>query len=80
MVAKAKLNIIEVLISTVLIDLFISHYEFVSVNNMLEQLNFRKRTMKIPNITNSENIEAYNNKIINLTKKVYCYYNPGQNI
>ena len=58
LVAKAKLNIIEVLISTVLIELFISHYEFVSVNNILEQYNFRKRTMKIPIITNSENIEA----------------------
>ena len=30
---KGKLNIIEVPISKALINLYISHYEFVSVNN-----------------------------------------------
>ena len=37
MLAKTKLNIIEVLISKALIDSSISHDEFVLVNNVLKE-------------------------------------------
>ena len=37
MFAKSKLNSIEVLISKALIDLNISHDEFVFINNVLKQ-------------------------------------------
>ena len=37
MLAKSKLNSMEVLISKALIDSYISHDEFVSVNNVLKK-------------------------------------------
>ena len=42
LLGKTKLNIIEVLISKVLIDSYIS-YEFVSVNNVLREHNEIKK-------------------------------------
>ena len=39
LLAKSKLNNIEVLISKVLINLFISHNEFVLINNVLKEYN-----------------------------------------
>ena len=39
MLAKTKLDTIEVLISKSLIDLYISHDEFVLVNNVLREYN-----------------------------------------
>ena len=35
--AKAKLNSTEVLISKALIDLYINHDEFISINNVLKE-------------------------------------------
>ena len=46
MLGKDKLNIIEVLISQSLIDLYISHDEFVSVNNVLRKYNEIKNEIK----------------------------------
>ena len=43
---KEKLNTIEVLISKVLIDWFISHKEFVSVNNVLGEYNKIKNSVE----------------------------------
>ena len=43
LLAKTKLNTIEVLISKVLIGLYISHYEFVSVNNVLKEYDDMKK-------------------------------------
>ena len=43
---KDKLNTIEVLISKSLIDLYISHEEFVSVNNVLREYNKIKKEIK----------------------------------
>ena len=40
------LNTIEVLISKALIDLYISHDEFVSVNNVLREYNEMKKKKK----------------------------------
>ena len=45
---KDKLNTIEVLISKALIDSYISHDEFVSVNNVLKEYNKMKEEIKNP--------------------------------
>ena len=47
-VRKRKVNAIEVLIFALLIDSFISHDEFVSVNNILREYNEMKKEIKIP--------------------------------
>ena len=48
MLGKNKLNTIEVLISTALIDSYISHDEFVSINNVLREYNEMKEEIKNP--------------------------------
>ena len=48
LLGKDKLNAIEVLISKALIDSYISHDEFVLVNNMLIEYNETKSEIKIP--------------------------------
>ena len=45
---KAKLDIIEVLISKALIDSYINHDEFVLVNNVLREYNEIKEEIKNP--------------------------------
>ena len=45
---KAKLNTIEVFISKVLIDSYINHDEFVSVNNVLREYNQTNEGIKNP--------------------------------
>ena len=44
--AKTKLNTIKVLISKALIDSYINHEEFVSVNHMLREHNEMKEEIK----------------------------------
>ena len=46
LLGKDKLNVIEFLISKTLIDLYISHDEFVSVNNIIREYNGIKEEMK----------------------------------
>ena len=46
LVAKTKLNRIEVLVSRDLIDSFISHEEFVSVINLLKKYSDMKKEIK----------------------------------
>ena len=46
LLAKTKLNSIEVLISKALIDSNISHNEFVLVNNLLQDYDNTKEEMK----------------------------------
>ena len=46
MLGKSKLDAIEVLISKSLIDSYISHDEFVSVNNILREYNEMKEGIK----------------------------------
>ena len=46
MLVKDKLNITKVLISKALIDSYISHDEFISVNNVLIEHNERKLEIK----------------------------------
>ena len=48
LLGKVKLDTIEVLISKALIDSYISHDEFVSVNNMLREYNEMKEEIKNP--------------------------------
>ena len=48
LIAKFKLNRVEVLISTTLIDSNISRDEFVLINNALKELNDTKEKSKIP--------------------------------
>ena len=43
---KDKLNTTEVLISKALINSYISHYKFISVNNVLRQYNDMKEEIK----------------------------------
>ena len=49
MLAKSKLNNIEVLISKASIDSNISHDEFASINNVLKELYDMKEEVKNPN-------------------------------
>ena len=46
MLAKSKLNSIEVLISRALIDSNISHNKFVLINNVLKEYDNMKEKMK----------------------------------
>ena len=46
MLAKSKLNSIEVLISKALIDLVVSHDEFVLINNVRKEYNEMKEETK----------------------------------
>ena len=46
LLAKSKLNSIEVLISKALIDLVVSHDEFVLTNNVLKEYNEMKEKIK----------------------------------
>ena len=48
LLGKDKLKTIEVLISKGLIDSYISHDEFVSVNNVLREYNGMKEEIKNP--------------------------------
>ena len=48
LLGKVELDTIEVLISKALIDSYISHDEFVSVNNMLREYNEMKEEIKNP--------------------------------
>ena len=43
---KGKLNIIEVMISKALIESYISHDEFISVNDVLREYNEMKEEIK----------------------------------
>ena len=51
LLGKAKLDTIEVLISKALIDSYISHDEFVSVNNLLREYTDMKIETKSPEKT-----------------------------
>ena len=48
LLGKSKLDIIEVLLSKALIDSYIKHDEFVSVDSMLREYNETKEVMKSP--------------------------------
>ena len=58
LIAKIKLNSVAVNISGTLIDSNISHYELVSVNNVVKEYGHMKNAIK--NIKNSQFIENFN--------------------
>ena len=51
LLAKTKLNTIEVLVSKTLIDFNINHDEFVSVNKVVREQNEMKKEIKNPKST-----------------------------
>ena len=63
LLAKSKLDSIEVLISEALIDSYISHNEFVLVNNVLRKYEDMEEEMK--NIKTSTDFSFF-------IKKCYC--------
>ena len=46
LLAKTKLNTVEVLISKAFFDLYINHDEFISVSNVLREYNEMKAEIK----------------------------------
>ena len=48
LLVKNKLNTIQALVSKALIDSYISHNEFISVNNVLTEYNKTKEEIKEP--------------------------------
>ena len=56
LLAKTMYNTIGILISETLIDPFIDHDEFISVNNMLKEYSGIKEEVKIPKNTGKWNI------------------------
>ena len=56
LLAKTMYNIIGILISETLIDLYIDHDEFISVNNMLKEYSGIKEEVIIPKNTGKWNI------------------------
>ena len=51
LVGKSKLSTIEILISKTLINSYVSHDEFVSVNKVLREYNKMKEEIKNPAIS-----------------------------
>ena len=51
LLGKAKLNTIEILIYNILINSYIGHDDFVSVNNVLRENNEMKKEIKNPEIS-----------------------------
>ena len=49
LLAKTKLNSIEILISKALIDSYIGHGETISINNVLQEYDEKKKKKKIDN-------------------------------
>ena len=89
LLAKAKLNTIEVLIFKALIDFYINHYEFVSINNVLREYNEKKEEIQNPNkfcriyfintmktyFVSCKKNSANENSSIRKTNKIdYCFY------
>ena len=57
LIAKSKLNSIEVLISKDLIDSNISHDEFVLINNVLKK--YDRKNQEFKDLNSSSNILVY---------------------
>ena len=58
-IAKSKLNSIEALISKVLIDLVISHDEFVLINDVLKEYSEIKENKNLKDLINLSKILVY---------------------
>ena len=71
LLGKHKLNTLDVLISKALIDSYISHDEFVSVNNVLREYNELKNEIKNSETSVKCIIKNGWNKQKNVWKKWY---------
>ena len=70
MLGKDKLNTIEVLISKALIDSYISHDEFVSVNNVLREYYEMKEEIKNPETSFEYIIQKQWKPIVSVVKNI----------
>ena len=61
---KTKLNIFEVSVSKALINSYITHDEFVSVNNVLREYNEMKEKIKNPKNTVKYTIKKNNENVL----------------
>ena len=59
LLAKSKLNSIEVLVSKSLIDLVVSHDEFVLISNVLKEYNELKEEIKVKDLISLSKILVY---------------------
>ena len=59
LLAKSKLNSIEVLLSKSLIDLVVSHDEFVLISNVLKEYNELKEEIKVKDLISLSKILVY---------------------
>ena len=66
MLGKTKLDTIEVLISKALIDSYISHDEFILVNNVLREFNEMKEEIKNPETCGIQYIT-----MVDISRKIY---------
>ena len=69
LLGKDKLNTIKGLNSKALIDSYISHDEFVSVNNLLREYNKMKEETENPEISVEYNILKQWKPIVSVVKK-----------
>ena len=69
LLAKAKLNIIETLISKALIDFYITHGKFVSLNNMLREYNKMKEEIKNPENAVGYTIKQWK-RVMSIARKI----------
>ena len=59
LLAKSKLNSIEVLLSKSLIDLVVSHNEFVLISNVLKEYSELKEEIKVKDLISLSKILVY---------------------
>ena len=59
LLAKSKLNSIEVLLSKSLIDLVVSHDEFVLISNVLKEYSELKEEIKVKDLISLSKILVY---------------------
>ena len=67
LLAKAKLYIIEFLVSNALIDSYINHNEVVSINNVLREYNKTKREIKNPETS----VEYFYMNMVDVSRETY---------
>ena len=71
LLGKDKLNTIEILISQALLNLYITHDEFVSVHNMLREYYQMKENIKIRKLLWNALYKSNGNLFCQL-QKIYC--------
>ena len=70
LLGKDKVNSMEVLISKTLIDSYISHDEFVSINNVLKEYYEMKKEIKNPDTSVEYTIQKQRKPIVSVVKNV----------